>query len=197
MIELQHRPTEPGELTAFRAQYPNAGPDDWDRGEFANAKKAVKSALNADQGGLCVYCEREIADDAGHVEHIKPKDKKSGQPDLCFSYTNLAQSCDSKKSCGHHKGNRLIDPKPGPECNQKFSISTTDGSIVPAKNLTRNEKEKVRQTCDILGFNRDPSLVEERKKALDNFIKILKQFPEDAPLFLEGNPFRHIMATLL
>lgn len=196
MIELQRRPTEPGELTAFRAQYPNAGPDDWDRGEFANAKKAVKSALNADQGGLCVYCEREIADDAGHVEHIKPKDQNNGRPDLCFAYTNLAQSCDSKKSCGHRKGNRFIVIEPGPNCNQEFEIST-DGSIVPRSSLTRKRKELVRQTCDILGFNRDPGLVEERKKAFDNFIQILEQFSEDAPLFLEGNPFRHIMATLL
>lgn len=197
MIELQRRAQEPDELRDFRAQNPGAGPKTFDNSIFTPTKQAVKRALNEDQGGLCVYCETKITANQGHVEHIKPKDTHAGRPDLCFDYNNLAQSCDNSKTCGHHKGNRFIAFEPGPGCNQEIRISTSDAFIRPKDNPDKKRREAVRQTCDILGFNRDTELVADRQKALKNFLVILKSFPTEIDDFLHDKPFRHILRTLI
>lgn len=197
MIELRRRQIEPQELTDFNNNYPNAGVEYFDRVEFASAKKAIKKALNRDQGELCVYCERQLAADSGHVEHVKPKDANGGRPDFCFTYENLAHSCDNKKTCGHKKKNHYLPIEPGPGCNKKLSIST-DGKIVPIGDLSKSERHQIRSgVVDRLGLNNDTTLVSERKKLLENFIIVLKAAPDSAAEFLSDKPFSHIFSTLL
>ena len=83
MVELQHRAVEPAELGAFRASYPDAGATDFDSLLFEQTKKAVKAALNQDQDGLCVYCEKPLAPSSGQIDHIKSKAGVNAHPDLC------------------------------------------------------------------------------------------------------------------
>jgi uncharacterized protein (TIGR02646 family) len=198
MIELHRRQTEPQELSDFNNNYPNAGVEYFDRAEFSSAKKAIKKALNKDQGELCVYCERQLAADSGHVEHIKPRNQNGGRPDLCFTYENLAHSCDNNETCGHKKKNHYLPIEPGPGCNAKLSISSADGMIVPISGLSKSEKHEIRSgVVDRLGLNNDTILVSVRKKSLKNFITVLKAAPDRAAEFLSDKPFRYIFSTLL
>lgn len=196
MVELQHRQTQPVALTQFHQQYPNAPVSDWESPEFQNAKNAVKAALNADQGGLCVYCEKHLQPDQGHVEHIRPKGGPNEHPHLCYTYTNLAQSCNSTRSttCGHRKNNTLLPIEPGPNCNTDWTLST-DGTIESRQGISRAREAEVTSTRDLLGLNDDANLVDERKRWFETAYEVFVNTPAALPAFLQVNPYRHILAT--
>jgi uncharacterized protein (TIGR02646 family) len=189
MVELQHRASAPLELLPFS----HAPVADFDSPGFQPVKRAVKAALHTDQGGLCVYCEQNLAAEAGHVEHIKPKGGPNAYPHLCFTYTNLAHSCNSDRTCGHKKGGGLLQ-EPGPGCNAVW-VLLTDGAIDAASGLTRGQVHQARQMRDMLGLNQ-PALSRERQKYMDVFVRLLETSPEDARIFLVAAPFRHMLARV-
>lgn len=195
MVELQHRAIPTPALTQFVIANPNTTIKDFDGWAFRSVKGMVKADLNADQGGLCVYCECELAADAGQVEHIKPKAGPNAHPHLCFSYTNYAHSCINSKTCGQKKKNGLLPIEPGPGCNAQWILSTA-GTIEPITGLKRAQHHSVTQTRDMLGLQ-DPNLVDERQRWLKNALTVLKQAPNDIPQFLQQAPYRHILATAL
>lgn len=197
MIELQHRLHEPNELAVFRAEHPDAEAVDFDGFAFRPAKLIVRSVLNADQGGLCAYCERELSPAGGQIDHIKPKNGPNARIDLCFIYTNYAHSCINERTCGQKKKAGLLPIEPGPGCNDDMFLNTTDGMLEPRKGLTKHRQHEVRQTRDMLGLNADPALVQERKKYLVSTLQILHQAPEEIDVFLKNIPFKHILHTLL
>lgn len=86
MVELQHRAQPTLALTQFLVANPTLTVSDFDSLAFRPVKDAVKADLHADQGGLCVYCEKKLAANEGQVEHIKPKAGPNGHPALCFTY---------------------------------------------------------------------------------------------------------------
>ena len=196
MVELQHRRKAVPELERFLADHPSPGVDMFGHLEFAPAKKSIKAALNEDQMGLCVYCEEKLGPTDGHVEHIRPKGGKKAHPELCFTYTNLAQSCLNDKTCGQQKQNRILPIEPGPGCNRHWTIATS-GRIIAAEGLTKKEQQMVRMTCDMTGLNH-PELVAHRERRLKGLIEILKTAPEDEEVeaHLEDKPFRFILATV-
>lgn len=196
MVELQHRPVPTRALAQFLAANPAATAADFDGLAFRSAKDAVKADLNADQGGLCVYCEKALAAVEGQVEHIKPKGGPNAHPHLCFSYTNYAHSCINSKTCGQKKNNGLLPIEPGPGCNAKWTLSI-DGSIVPIDGLTRAQRHAVCKTRDMLGLNKDSNLVDERQRWLKSVLAVLQQAPNDIQQFLQQAPYRHILATAL
>ena len=198
MVELQHRQDEPPELAAFLAAHPDPAVSDFDSLAFAPAKRAVKAALNQDQGGLCVYCERELAPNAGQIDHIKPKAGGHANPGLCFSYRNYAHSCIHPKTCGQQKGDRLLPIEPGPDCNRQWALSL-DGRIKPVEfaGQTRQQRHQVRQACDMLGLNADTTLVAERKHWYRQAYAILMTEPQALDDFLLAAPYRHILVTVL
>jgi uncharacterized protein (TIGR02646 family) len=196
MVELQHRITPTPALTQFLAANPTATVIDFDSLAFRPVKDEVKADLNVDQGGLCVYCETKLVPTDGQVEHIKPKGGPNAHAHLCFSYTNYAHSCVNPKTCGQRKRNGLLPIEPGPGCNSQWTLST-DGSIELISGLTRSQQHPVRQTRDMLGLNRDANLVDERQRWLKSALAVLKQSPNDLPLFLQQAPYRHILATIL
>lgn len=196
MVELQHRILPTPLLTQFVATHPAMTVADFDSIAFQQVKTAVKSDLNEDQGGLCVYCERELAADSGQVEHIKPKGGANAFPQLCFTYTNYAHSCINPKTCGQKKKNGLLPIEPGPGCNDRWSLST-DGTIEPIAGLTRAQQHAVVQTRDMLGLNKDSNLVDERQRWLNNALTVLREAPDDIQQFLQDLPYRHILATAL
>ncbi|MBE0507866.1 MAG: TIGR02646 family protein [Marinospirillum sp.] len=197
MVELQHRPGGVPELTQFLQQHPNADISLWNDQRFQPVKQRVKAALNQDQQGLCVYCERLLTATEGQLEHIKPKSGTNGQPALCFTYTNYAHGCINPQTCGQKKKDGLLPIEPGPGCNKQWTLSTTDGSLQPVEGLTRRERHQVTQTRDMLGLNKDSTLVADRQRWLNSALEVLKNQPEQLDLFLNQSPFRHLLATVL
>lgn len=196
MLELQHRVTPPPALTDYLTAHPAATVADFDSTPFIAVKNAVKADLNADQGGLCAYCESPLLPNKGQVDHIKPKAGANGHPHLCFAYTNYAHSCINNKTCGQKKKNGLLPIEPGPGCNSQWFLST-DGTIEPNEGLTRRQAHEVRQTRDMLGLNADSNLVDERKRWLAQTLAVLQQAPNDIQDFLQTAPYRYMLATVL
>jgi uncharacterized protein (TIGR02646 family) len=197
MVELEHRATVPPELTNFVARNPNLTAADFDSLPFRPVKQAVKIALHADQGGLCVYCERPLAASAGQVEHLLPKAGNNAHAHLAFTYSNYAHGCTDTCTCGQKKGNGLLPILPGPGCNDQFMLST-DGTITPLPDLNRRQRHPVMQTLQMLGLEarQSPGLVAERKQWIEALLVILQQMPEQVPAFLADKPFRHILRRL-
>lgn len=196
MVELQHRAIPTPVLTQFVAANPAATAVDFDGLPFRPIKDAVKADLNADQGGLCVYCESKLAATEGQVEHIKPKGGPNAHPQLCFTYSNYAHSCINPKTCGQKKKNGLLPIEPGPGCNSQWTLST-DGTVELIVGLTRAQQHPVRQTRDMLGLNKDSNLVDERQRWLKSALAVLQHAPNDIQQFLQQAPYRHILATAL
>ena len=195
MVELEHRSLEPPELTQFRTDNPNATVADFDKSAFQSIKNAIKTALNQEQGGLCVYCEQKLEPIKGQIEHIKPKAGDNAHPDLCFIYTNYAHSCINNKTCGQKKKNGLLPIEPRQGCNTEWELST-DGTIQPISGLSKRRTHEVTQTRDMLGLNADTNLVIEREKWVKQAQFILENQPEDFDYFLQEVPFRYILHTL-
>jgi uncharacterized protein (TIGR02646 family) len=61
--------------------------------------------LRQEQNGLCCYCELEVEDDHGHIEHMEPRSHNRART---YDYSNLAVSCNGghTEHCGHYKDNR-------------------------------------------------------------------------------------------
>jgi len=196
MVELQHRTTPTPALTDFVGAHPALAAADFDSRAFQPIKFAVKADLNEDQGGLCAYCEKPLQPTGGQIDHIKPKAGPNARLDLCFAYSNYAHSCINPKTCGQKKQDGLLPIEPGPGCNAEWALST-DGTIEPLPELTRQRRHAVVQTRDMLGLNKDSDLVDERRRWLASAIAVLQQAPADFPDFLRSAPYRHILATAL
>ncbi len=194
MVELQHRAQPTPALTAFLAANPDATAKDFDSRAFQAIKAAIRADLNADQGGLCVYCEKSLSAQDGQLDHIKPKAGPNAHPALCFDYRNYAHSCIHPQTCGQKKHDGLLPIEPAPGCNVDWTLST-DGTIEPRPGLTRQRRHAVTQTRDMLGLNRDPALVDDRRRWLQNAIRVLQLAPNQLPQFLHDQPYRHILAT--
>ena len=108
-------------------------------------KKILKDSLLSEQGNICCYCCKRIADANSHIEHFRPK----GQPayrDLSLEYDNLHASCQGyhnrEENCGHVKLNEfdednLISPLEE-DCEKNFKFSSR-GKIMPVEG---NERAK-------------------------------------------------------
>ncbi|CAN7209026.1 TIGR02646 family protein [Pseudorhodoferax sp. LjRoot39] len=195
MVELQHSQPDPVLLTQFRLQNPAATTAEWSSQDFAPAKRAIRSALHIDQGGLCAYCEKPLSDDEGQIDHIKPKSGPQAHPQLCFSYRNHAHGCIHPKTCGQKKKDGLLPIEPGPGCNALWTLST-DGTVEPIAGLTRSQRHAVTQTRGMLGLNADANLVDERKRWFSSALMVLRHTPDDLAIFLQTAPYRHILATV-
>lgn len=112
MIALQKTP-KPQILTDRAAEWTkvvvdklnaNQQPSDLEKGRYRHPD--IKSALLAETGGKCAYCESKINHIAyGDIEHVLPK---SPNPHLWFEWNNLTIACDI---CNTNKGEReVVDP---------------------------------------------------------------------------------------
>ena len=81
-------------------------------------KRVVKQALMAEQGYLCCYCERRLAEEDSHIEHFRPQSHPGTDP---LDFYNMLCSCQNrlKKGVPRHCGilkdnwfdeNTLISP---------------------------------------------------------------------------------------
>lgn len=181
MTEITHALAEPQELTAVRRRGPPGG---WGDRATAAARHAVRRQLNREQVGLCIYCERRLGEDEGHVDHIKPQ---GSNKDLIFVYQNLAHSCDGPSHCGHHKEGRLLSVEPRDGCNRSFSLLALDGRLAAATGLASEESRQAAETLQTLGLNA-AGLARERKSYCDT-IQYLNGPGQIAEFIAEG-PFR-------
>jgi uncharacterized protein (TIGR02646 family) len=115
---------------------------------------------------LCPYCERKIAPEKGHIEHIKPR---HAFQKLTFAYHNLLISCDTPYTCGCYKKNRWQDTfiNPVEEDPEPFFHYAADGKIW-------EDQERVRDTVSMLNLNHR-SLVDMRRTL---FLQ-LRQYPQE------------------
>ena len=69
----------------------------------------VHANLWQEQQGLCCYCETEIQDDGGHIEHMEPQSRNQAR---IYDYDNIALSCNGGvvEHCGHYKDDRAHNP---------------------------------------------------------------------------------------
>lgn len=198
MVELRHRAQVPAALTQFITDHPNLTAADFDAKSFLPVKREVRAALHVDQGGLCVYCERKLANDSGQVEHLWPKGGPHARPDLTFHYENLAHGCTDNCTCGQKKKHGVLPIMPGAGCNDQFFLSI-DGTITPQPDLTRKQRHPVQQTLEMLGLTakQSPHLAAERKEWVDVVMHLLQSRPELVATFLADKPFRHILRRLM
>ena len=134
-------------------------------------KKAVKDALMAEQGHICCYCERRLADSDSHIEHFRPQSDPAVDT---LDFSNLLCSCQNqfKKGEPRHCGNLkddwfdpllLISPF-DPVCQNHFAF-TGDGMIRPAA----SNDTAAAETISRLGLA-IPRLNALRAKAIEPFL---------------------------
>lgn len=202
MVELDRSLPEPKELSDFRSKFPEAPPPDFGSDEFQSAKNATKAQRNAEQGGLCIYCEQTLPATWGHLEHVKPKGGENGQVSLTFVYSNLVHSCDGVlnrvpyKHCGPTKGHSTLTLEPGPGCNVDFLLRT-DGTIEPLDTLPEQRRSALRTDIELLLNLNDPKLKVARKDRVESLLEVMRTKPEEFDAFLATSPFRHILERLL
>ena len=136
----------------------------------------------------CPYCERKIiASKNSQIEHIKPKDRF---PELFSDYKNFITGCLNIESCGSKKNNKWSDLFINPVIDNPekyFSYNRMTGEIIPRKDISEKELEKVEYTIKILNLNGDKRLLKGRKsviKMIENYQKtyddeILREISEN------------------
>ena len=161
---------EPEPFTRWKA----SGSKDW-QPEYGSMpseiKGAVKSALMADQGCICCYCENSISDRDSHIEHFRPQNDSTVNP---LDFDNMLCSCQNQTikgkplHCGHRKGawfdqDMLLSPLER-NCEGRFSFSGI-GEITP-----RNKDDQAAsETINRLGLG-IPKLNDMRAKAIEPFL---------------------------
>lgn len=110
--------------------------------------------LRQEQKGLCCYCESEVEDGNGHIEHMEPRSRNRART---YDYSNLAMSCNGGhiEHCGHYKDNksghswdaaRFLPPH-NPVTAGLFEY-LLDGSV----RVTPNDPGKASYLIDYLGL---------------------------------------------
>ena len=99
------REAENAYLAALRG-VPNRAP--FARSEFDRLdKQKLRREMYREQRSLCIYCEREIAEDhpQPRIDHWRPL---RGVPELALHWKNLYLSCHSEETCDSAKGDRPL-----------------------------------------------------------------------------------------
>ena len=80
------------------------------RSEFNQLDKAkLRQVMYAEQGFICVYCERRLSDGGSpRVEHWRPVNVA---PELAIHWNNLYLSCSTNDTCDNRKGARPLKAK--------------------------------------------------------------------------------------
>lgn len=166
-IEKQH---EPAVFTNWKV----LANDDWQPTYDAlsgEVKRAVKSALMAEQGYICCYCERRLTEEDSHIEHLRPQSDPAVDP---LDFANMLCSCQQQmkkgkpRHCGNLKddwfdGNKLVSPFVR-DCENRFAF-TGNGEI---RALRDNDQAAI-ETIKNLGLD-IPKLNALRSKAIEPFL---------------------------
>lgn len=187
MRHIQHTPHAPTALTRAVSN----GTTNWDR---FGGKADVSGMLDLLQKGLCAYCQIRLDGGIGsHIEHVWPK---HAHPAKTFDWSNLVLSCTHSDhigaarqtggvSCGHSNGKRswpIYDPMfispTEPDCERYFEYRASDGTVIPAKDLSQHEADRARYTINLLNLN-CRRLCRERKDMLEEGYRIIAELRAD------------------
>ena len=165
-------------------------------------KKAVhEQIMTEEQGGICIYCEIQIAKNDSHLEHVIPQ---STGVNARFDYHNLAVSCNgnlcsfsniagmTKKqkklihSCGHRKEHYFdalfLNPLQEMQISDYFSYDKSNGKIISSGKSDRRAK----YTIKILGLD-NYRLNQTRVYAQQALYNTIKAFPlENRGIYLKN-----------
>ncbi len=154
-------------------------PKNWGDFDFRLKNKLKEYMLENEQKigkeKYCPYCELKILLENSQIEHLKPKDKF---PELFSDYKNFITGCLNIESCGSKKSNKWSDLFINPVIDNPdkyFSYNRMTGEIIPRKDISEKDSEKVEYTIKILNLNDDKRLLKGRKsviKMLENYRKI-------------------------
>jgi len=81
----------------------------WSEFKGSECHNDLDATLRIEQQGLCCYCEHQVEDIDGHIEHLEPRWRNQART---YDHVNLALSCNggNAKHCGHYKDNRPRNP---------------------------------------------------------------------------------------
>jgi len=176
----------PDSFLAWKEQANENWQPSWD-GLSKPEKPEVHTALLAEQGYICCYCNRRIGPDQerSHIEHIK---SRSHYPLNTLDYDNLVASCQGENENNKpvHCGNAKADwPSPSSEtllvspldkeCEAAFEF-TAIGEIIPSSHFKR--QESAAETIKRLGLD-VPKLVAARNSAVEGVIEGLADYTGD------------------
>jgi uncharacterized protein (TIGR02646 family) len=155
----------------------------------------LDSSLRREQHGLCCYCELEVADGDGHIEHMEPCSRNRGRT---YDYSNLAVSCDggAVEHCGRYKDDHHKNPthawdaarfaSPHDAATVTLFRYLQDGSIV----TTAADSDKATYLIAYLGLD-CPRLTERRKQQAQTLIDTLGANPDPNILAWLRQDFLH------
>jgi uncharacterized protein (TIGR02646 family) len=158
---------EPPSLTAWRATNPidyNGYPD----------KDGLRASLEAEQRGLCCYCQSRIRAEIGSMK-IEHWASHSGHPTLRLVYSNLLGSCmggegkpGREQHCDTYKGEQDLCRNPSDPSHDVEAVLhyLNDGRITSPNQLFDE------QLNSVLNLNH-PVLMNQRKQVLDSLKKLL------------------------
>jgi uncharacterized protein (TIGR02646 family) len=139
-------------------------------------KKYVKEALKGMFHDKCAYCESKITHiDYPHIEHYRPKRK---YPQYAFEWQNLLLACGICNGTAH-KGDHF--PLEDGDENKPLLLNPCEDD--PAQHLqfvkarVVSLSERGRQTCNLLGLNRD-ELFDRRRERLV-FVDFIRRAVDD------------------
>ncbi len=116
---------------------------------YSHARKDLIDRL----GKYCSYCGTRLAAHLG-VEHVRPKDPN---PDLELQWDNFLLAC---TNCNSTKGHRdvVLDEYFWPHRDNTFRafVYTEGGLIRVDSNLPDAERNRAKQTIDLMGLDRTP-----------------------------------------
>jgi uncharacterized protein (TIGR02646 family) len=163
-----------GKAPAFFTEWTHSVDPNWNPSfeDLQNPiKSELKSALLAEQGGICCYCERSVSESDSHIEHLDPQSSPTGAKKT-LAYDNLLCSCMKETrrgmplTCGHYRGNwdgpDFITPFET-DCGSHFA-NTGEGEI----SGIQTGGKRAEATIAKLNLN-EPVLLDRRKKVLDSF----------------------------
>jgi uncharacterized protein (TIGR02646 family) len=118
--------SEPPCLLSFRTTYPA---DTWDRfcDQAPECYTEIRQTTSQDQGGLCAYCELDLAATNQQIAHFHPKSDCSSHCNWALEWSNMWLACKGGSqtwmadanhylpplpdniSCDECKGNKIVD----------------------------------------------------------------------------------------
>ncbi len=166
------------EINSWIVQAKRKNEADWNHFSHDNAVGGIypttKASLVDEQGSICCYCERQIAESSCHIEHFLGKGRN---PKQMFLYMNLLASCNglsdkSNNCCGHGRAQRRNPDIPvsplDVDCESRFRY-TGFGAMKPAN----EDDSDAENTIAALGLN-SPKLRANRKALmyqLEDYVK--------------------------
>jgi len=139
----------------------------WKRFNTTTEKEKVKVALLKEQGYICCYCQKTIANnDTTQIEHLKSREN---YPINSLDYDNFLASCDGgqientnrdksipsyPEFCGKNKRNRELSITPlQPDCSSYFQYQLDFIINTDAKSITVSDTEIAAEVIAVLNLN--------------------------------------------